>query len=832
MYRHHLVWLISLIGLTASLAPPGPATAATYLVNVNGSQTAPYNTWAIGFSNIQAAVDHASDTDTILVTNGTYQLSAPIVVGKGVGVHGVNGRESTIVDGRGAVYCFYVTNQNAVVSGLTITGGKSIGTVPFRAAGIILHAQSPATSGGTVSNCVITGNSNTSFYAGAAYVRAGGTIRDCVITNNHTTTYGAIEVESGNAVIEDCVISDNTGGGQGGGGISIWGSATVRNCLISGNSVSGRGGGIAFESGSVTVENCTIVGNTGNGLGGGVYMSPAGATLKNSIVYFNSSSSAATNIHRIAGSISYICSTDFSGTTGSISDDPQFQGAGVGNYRLAEGSPCRNIAQSNAWMNSATDLDGNPRILESGPDIGAYEFDPNGPLTCDFSGTPQLAPAPLQVIFTGTVGGPTNGLVVYWDFEQDGTNDQTGLVATNTYSPGTYSVAMTASNGVGTTCLIARTNYITAGAPILVWESGTQQSPYDTWAKAYNNIADAMDASVAGDKVLVSNGTYVLAQTLLVSNGINVVSAGGSAVTTIDGNDSVVCLHLSNENAHVSGFTITGGRGNGTLPLRSAAVNIQAPPAKTSGGTVSNCVIAGNTMIGFYASAGFIKNGGSILDCVLTNNSSTTYGAIEVEGGNAIIDRCVIAHNSGGYAGGGGVSIWGGATLRNCLIAGNTVSGRGGGLALENNTGITIENCTIVRNATGNLGGGIFMDTDTASSVLRNLIVYFNSASSGNSNIHRTVGSLSYLCSTDFSGTTGSTADDPAFDDAGSGFGPSATLGNYHIRSDSPANKSGLNQAWMTSGVDLDGEQRIQGGTVNMGAYETVVAAGTVMIVR
>jgi hypothetical protein len=62
--------------LTAALFVLLPLTtpAATLCVDVNGTNaTPPYNDWTTAATNIQDAVDAATDGDTILVTNGVYQ---------------------------------------------------------------------------------------------------------------------------------------------------------------------------------------------------------------------------------------------------------------------------------------------------------------------------------------------------------------------------------------------------------------------------------------------------------------------------------------------------------------------------------------------------------------------------------------------------------------------------------------------------------------------------------------------------------------------------------------------------------------------------------------
>jgi len=85
----------------------------------------------------------------------------------------------------------------------------------------------------------------------------------------------------------------------------------------------------------------------------------------------------------------YSCIQDWSGGgEGNTALDPQFvdpdgpdndpQTFAGNNYRLSGISPCIDAGKNENWMLTATDLDGNPRILHGGlsltVDMGAYEY--------------------------------------------------------------------------------------------------------------------------------------------------------------------------------------------------------------------------------------------------------------------------------------------------------------------------------------------------------------------------------------------------------------------------------------------------------------------------
>lgn len=69
----------------------------------------------------------------------------------------------------------------------------------------------------------------------------------------------------------------------------------------------------------------------------------------------------------------YSCSPDLTaGVDGNITGNPLF--VAEGDYHFLAGSPCIDAGTNQPWMTSATDLDGNPRIVNSIVDIGAYEW--------------------------------------------------------------------------------------------------------------------------------------------------------------------------------------------------------------------------------------------------------------------------------------------------------------------------------------------------------------------------------------------------------------------------------------------------------------------------
>jgi hypothetical protein len=91
---------------------------------------------------------------------------------------------------------------------------------------------------------------------------------------------------------------------------------------------------------------------------------------------------------------------------------------------------------------------------------------------------------------------------------------------------------------------------------------------------------------------------------------------------------------------------------------------------------------------------------------------------------------------------------------------------------------------------------------------LNNCIVYFNTATIGPNYLDS---SLGYCCATPLPASVGNFTNPPDFvDQAGN---------NFRLQANSPCINSGLNVD-APAGPDLDGNARIVGGTVDVGAYE------------
>jgi hypothetical protein len=294
----------------------------------------------------------------------------------------------------------------------------------------------------------------------------------------------------------------------------------------------------------------------------------------------------------------------------------------------------------------------------------------------------------------------------------------TGAVASVTTNNGEVSVVVVAGGG-GAAVPEADTNALVQlaahqslsavaahGGPVIhyVATNGAHVTPFLTWATAASNIQSAVDAALAGEVVLVSNGVYGTGtravggenNRLVVTNGATVRSANGPAVTRIVGGADVRGVYLGST-AWLVGMTVTN------------AASSSMYGSGVYGGAISNCTLAGNS-----ADCGGGAYTSRLYNCTLTGNSAPT-------------------------AGGGAYKC----TLYNCVLVGNTSDSAGGTVLC------TVYNCTLVDNS-GDAGSSYY-------STLYNCITTGN----GNGDVEC---SAYYSLGPDYEGT-GNITGDPLFVD-------------------------------------------------------------------
>ena len=234
---------------------------------------------------------------------------------------------------------------------------------------------------------------------------------------------------------------------------------------------------------------------------------------------------------------------------------------------------------------------------------------------------------------------------------------------------------------------------------------------------------------------------------------------------------------------------------------------LDGPTPEGSGGgacgsTLINCVLRGNSA---NVGGGVYNMAGNTLSCcTLIGNQASRLGGGFFGGIGGIypsLTNCIIHDNWAGLGGG----VYSGQ-LVDCVVSGNWATNSGGGAYLSE-----LFNCTVCQNTATNQGGGVW------GTFAENSIIYYNTAPNGSNYFNF---SPSYCCTTPLpSDESGCLTNEPLF--------ANLADADFHLQSNSPCINSG-NNAYVAVTTDLDGNPRIVGGTVDIGAYEYETPASVI----
>jgi len=308
------------------------------------------------YSTIQAAINNASDGDTIWIANGTHTGIGNKNVdfkGKAITVKSENGPDNCIIDCDNNGFGFYFRmgeGPNSVLEGVTIKNGN----VSRQGGAIYCDGSSPK-----IINCKIAWN-EAGKYGGGMYNlnNSNPILIDCLFQENSAGTNqsesgnggGICNLVNSNPTLINCEFFQNSATYQGGGMYNEGNSSpTIIKCSFYENDSKNGGGIYNFSNSNPVLTNCIFVDNSAE-FGGAILNAsstnrdPSITTLINCILFRNSAEKMAGGIMNSLGGASILnnCilwnNSDLNGTNESAQiDNTNSSQDSVANYCCIQG---------------------------------------------------------------------------------------------------------------------------------------------------------------------------------------------------------------------------------------------------------------------------------------------------------------------------------------------------------------------------------------------------------------------------------------------------------------------------------------------------------------
>jgi hypothetical protein len=294
-------------------------------------------------------------------------------------------------------------------------------------------------------------------------------------------------------------------------------------------------------------------------------------------------------------------------------------------------------------------------------------------------------------------------------------------------------------------------------------------------------------AEFAGGGVHVAGGSPAITNCKFVGNS-TVFNGGGICIENSAA--SITGCEFDGNHAEMQGGAIFNSGGAPTISATLAHDNW----AEFAGGAVFN-----------------MDSSATLFGCTLRDNTAPSGGGVTNAGGKASILNSVFTENKGSFVGGGMANDGGEPLVLSCVFVGNEAAQAGGGIVNRYGAAALILNSTFTGNSVTGIGGAV-ASTQGGKPHILSSILWGN----GLREVWADSSSAMQIDYSDVKGGAQGTANldiDPLF------INPAG--GDLRLQPGSSCiDKGFLHSAITSSSVDLAGQPRVIGASVDMGAYE------------
>ena len=666
------------VGIIDMGAYENQGTGCTNIIQyVDASMSAPGNgySWSGAKRDLQDAINAVDPGGEVWVKAGTY---LPTLDANGNAAP-VNPRDKT----------FYLTAKDVKIYGGFVGTETLLSQRNAATNRTILSGDLDGNAGTNDAYHVLIMNNRTTASAIDGFTITGGratgggtfSVSGTVFTQSDG---GGMVNNNSSPAINNCIFLSNSASFYGGGMYNISSNPGISTSIFS-NNTAGKGAGLLNTNSSPSISSCTFATNTATQNGGGIYSDlNSGGSIINTIVSGNTGGLAnRQNIHKDAGTVltvSYTLIGDYSSTatnnytaTNILTADPftdvNNPAGADGNLGTADDGlrlGCSSAARdAGTGTTPATDILGNPRV--GAIDLGAYEF--------------QGTTCPSLIYVNG--GRPDNsGTGTSWATAKKDVQAAINEVA--------------AGGSV----------WVKAGSYLPTLDPNGNGTPIDARDKTfYLTTKDVkLYGGFAGTETLLSQRNAVTNVTTLSGNLDGNAGTNDAYHVIITGNRTV--------NSVVDGFTITGGRANGSGTVLFAGAAFDRSKAGgmynlNSNPTLGSCIFTGNTATGDGGGLYNKSSSPAVTGCTFSNNTAGTGGGMSNSAASPIISSCTFSTNTASTNGGGLLNDNSSPQITGCTFNTNTANTSGGGM-YNLNSSPSVNTSIFNANAASVYGGGIY----------------------------------------------------------------------------------------------------------------------------